>query len=160
MEYTITEIPAQKFLVMTKEFIDSADVPVFWDDCSENGKLGALLLRRPVGIRDLYGICRPAHDGMFEYGIGILLDVATDWMTQTEMDYCGYTIWDVPAGTYVTLDCYGDDSQSIAEAWKWFIEEFLPSYGYQLAESADYECYPDHEKDGVFCTLHIPVVKA
>ena len=158
MEYTIVEMQAQKFLVMTKEFIDSASVPVFWDECSESGKIGALLLRRPLGIRDLYGLCRPAADGKFEYGIGILLDVATDWMTADEMNACGYVIWDVPAGTYVTLDCHGDDSEAIDAAWKWFIEEFLPQSNYKLAYG--FECYPDHEQDGVFCKLHIPITHA
>ena len=157
MEYTITEFPAQKFLVVKRNFTDSQQVPSFWDECSESGRLGELCLRRPNGIRDLYGLCRKLNDTEFEYGIGIVLDVATNWMHQAEMHVKGITQWDVPAGTYLALNCIGEDASAVAAAWKWFYEEFLPNTEYNASDKTDIEIYPDVEKDGVFCKLLIPI---
>ena len=159
MEYKIVETPTQHFLAITKRFEERAQVPDFWDECSESGRIGELLLRRPSGIRDLYGLCRPITETQFEYGVAIVLDVATNWMAQAEMQARGLVQWDVPAGTYLVVDCTGDDETAVATAWKWFYEEFLPDAEYVESKRTDLEVYLDTEKDGIFCRLWIPVEK-
>lgn len=153
------ELPAQKFLVMSKTFTDSKQVPMFWDECSESGRIGELLLRRPCGIRELYGLCTDMHTKTFEYSIGILLDVATNWMSIEEMQAKQLKQLDVPAGTYLVLDCCGEDEVAVAKAWQWFHEDFLPTSEYAYVGGVDYEMYPEHETDFVFCKLFIPIAK-
>lgn len=157
MQYMITEFPAHKFLVMKRIFTDSQEVPMFWDECIGSGRLGELCLRRPNGIRDLYGLCHKISEAEFEYGIGIVLDVAINWMQPTEMQAKNLTQWDVPAGTYLTLNCVGEDASAVADAWKWLYDEFLPNSEYTASDRTDIEIYPDVEKDGVFCKLLIPI---
>lgn len=168
MDYRITQTKQQKFLAMVRSFSNEIindesnhDVPDFWGECNEKNLISPMLNLRPAGKRDLYGLCSPAKEGAdtFEYGIGILLDSDTADFDLDEMEKAGYCIWNVKAGMYVVFDCLGEDGDCISDTWTKFYQEFLPQMGYEAEPETDYEIYPEHGREGLFCELWIPIRK-
>ena len=168
MDYRITHTKQQKFIAMAKSFSNEIindesnhDVPDFWDACIARNLIEPMLNLRPAGKRDLYGLCSPAQAGedTFEYGIGVLVDDDTADFDLAEMEKAGYKLWDVKPGMYVVFDCMGEDGDCISDTWTKFYQEFLPRMGYEAEAETDYEIYPDHGREGLFCELWIPVRK-
>lgn len=168
MEYRIVQTKEQKFLALVRRFPneiindeENHDIADFWDECHANNLVEPIRSLRPDGKRDLYGLCSPQGEDerSFAYGIGILLDDETAALNSEEMEKAGYSLWDVPAGTYVVFDCMGDNGDCITETWSKFFKEFLPQMGYTAAPATDYEIYFEKGRSGLFCELWIPVVK-
>lgn len=166
MDYRITQTQHQTFLAVVKSFRNEIineeanhDVADFWEECDQQDRIRPLLDLRPVGKRDLFGLCSPAKEGAdtFEYGIGILIDDDTLPFDLAQMEAAGYRIWDVEPGTYAVFDCMGTDGSCISQTWSKFYREFLPQMGYTASEATDYELYFETEQPGLFCQLWIPV---
>lgn len=166
MDYRIVQTKSQKFLAISRDFRNEIinddanhDIPDFWQECENQGLIEQLLSLRPVGKKDLYGLCTPTKEGedTFVYGIGVLVDDDTASFELAEM--IGYHIWDVNPGTYAVFDCMGEDGDCISQTWSKFYQEFLPQMGYEAAAETDYELYPETGAPGVFCKLWIPIKK-
>lgn len=169
MDYRIVEKKEQKFLALVRQFRsdginddDNHEIPDFWSECHGKNSVEPLRELKPVGKRDLYGLCSPTKAGeeYFDYGIGVLLDEETMDFDMQKMLDAGYCLWEVPAGTYVVLDCKGMDGDCIGEAWSWFYKQFLPQMSYEATDATDFEIYYENGEPGVFCELWIPVKKA
>ena len=168
MDYRIVQTQQQKFLAIVRNFSnsiiqepDNHDVSDFWGESHTQQCIQQLLSLRPAGRKDLYGLCSPAKEGQttFAYGIGILVDEHTLPFDPAKMTQQGYCIWDVKPGTYAAFDCIGQDGDCISSTWEAFYKEFLPQMGYEAQEETDYEIYPEHGQEGLFCELWIPVQK-
>lgn len=168
MDYRIVQTKEKKFLALIRDFRneiinddENHDIPDFWDECHKNNLIEPVQNLRPLGKRDLYGLCTPtkAGENTFEYGIGVLIDEETKVFDEKEMLQNGFRIWDVAPGTYVVFDCIGNDGDCISETWAKFYKEFLPQMGYIARQETDYEIYFEKEKPGIFCELWIPVEK-
>jgi len=113
---------------------------------------------RPDGRKDLYGLCSPTkEEGVFEYGIGVLIDNETSVFNEDEMKNLCYCVWNVKPGTYAVFDCIGEDGACIGDTWSKFYKEFLPQMGYESEAETDYEIYFEQGREGLFCELWIPV---
>ena len=168
MDYRMEHREGQQFLALVRSFpngISSDDndhsIPDFWTECSERNLIGPMQALRPVGKRDLYGLCSPLKDSEthFNYGIGIMLDVDTD---QTELDRFiknGYSIWKTEAVDYAVFKCFGPDGNCLGETWSKFFKEFSPQTGYIQTDDTDYEIYFENGESGLFCELWVPVKK-
>lgn len=168
MDYRIVQTKEKKFLALIRDFRneiinddENHDIPDFWDECNKNNLIEPVQNLRPLGKRDLYGLCTPtkAGENTFEYGIGVLIDEETKVFDEKEMLQNGFRIWDVAPGTYVVFDCIGIDGDCISETWAKFYKEFLPQMGYIARQETDFEIYFEKEKPGIFCELWIPVEK-
>ena len=168
MDYRIVQTSQQQFLAVAKAFSNSIindeenhDIPDFWDACTEKKLIETLCALRPVGKRDVYGLCSPAEEGAdtFDYGIGVLVDEDTAPFDLAIMEKAGYRLWDVKPGTYVVFDCLGTNGDCISETWAKFFREFLPQMGYEAESETDYELYFENGREGLFCELWIPVKK-
>ena len=168
MDYRMAQTKPQRFIAIVKSFANAIiqdetnhDIPDFWGECEQNHLIEHLLNLRTMGKRDLYGLCSPAKkdEDTFEYGIGVLVDEDTSAFDLEEFQRAGYRIWDVPPGTYVVFDCFGQDGACISDTWSKFYKEFLPQMGYEAKEATDYEIYFENGKPGLFCELWVPVRK-
>lgn len=166
MRYKIVDMPQQKFLAVTRDFSidflhndERTDIPDFWDECKEKRLLEKLLHLRPVGKKDLYGLCTPPEedDTTFEYGIGIRVDDATEEFFLTALTPNECKIWTLEPSKYVVFECVGNNSECIAETWAKFYTTFLPNSEYRVTRAPDFEVYPETEREGIFCELWIPI---
>ncbi len=168
MDYRIIQTKEQKFIALARSFKneiindeENHDIPDFWGECHEKNLVEPIRNLRPVGKRDLYGLCSPTKEGesTFEYGIGVLIDDETEEFNSAEMEKAGYRIWNVKPATYAVFDCIGDNGDCITDAWSMFYKEFLPQMGYEAEAQTDYEIYYEKGKSGLFCELWIPIRK-
>ena len=168
MDYKIISKGAQKFIALTRSFSneiinDDSDfsIPLFWEECHEKGLVECIRNLRPVGKRDLYGLCSPKKDknGCFEYGIGVIIDDDTDISKEAELLSSGYSIWETDPTDYVVLKCIGNDGSCITDVWSKFFKEFIPQSSYIQTDLTDYEIYFENGESNLFCELWIPVTK-
>ncbi len=167
MDYRMEVKEAQRFICVAQSFSNEIineegnhEIPDFWDECHKSNRVETLRQLRPDGKKDLYGLCSPTQEEMFDYGIGVLVDDETQDFDQKEMEQKGYRTWRTSKQQYVVLECIGDDGECISDAWKRFYKEFLPQMGYEISDATDYEIYVEKGKPGLFCELWIPVKKA
>lgn len=169
MDYRMEIKEQEKFISVVSAFSNEIineegnhEIPDFWKSCNVSGQLETLLNSRPMGKKDLYGLCSPTQEGKatFDYGIGVLLDDETTNIDIEEMEQKGYRVWTTTKQQYVVFECYGEDGECIGQAWHQFFKEFLPQTGYEASDQTDFEIYFEKGKPGLFCELWIPVVKA
>ena len=168
MDYRMEHRESQQFLALVRAFpneISNDDndhsIPDFWTECSEKNLIGPMQELRPVGKRDLYGLCSPLKGGEthFNYGIGILLDADTDQRELERFIKNGYSIWKTEAVDYAVFKCFGSDGNCLVETWSKFFKEFSPQTGYIQTDDTDYEIYFENGESGLFCELWVPVKK-
>ena len=167
MDYRIVQTKEQKFIAIAGSFPneiindeENHDIPDFWEECHSKNLIEPLRKLRPNGKKDLYGLCSPAkEEGVFEYGIGVLIDDETTHFTEDDMKKLGYCVWNVKPGTYAVFECIGEDGACIGDTWSKFYKEFLPQVGYEPEAETDYEIYFEQGRSGVFCELWIPIRK-
>ena len=167
MEYKIIDIKEEKFIAIAKDFRNEIvneegnhEIHDFWDECYKKGILDELKSFNKNNDK-IYGLCSCVNsvEGKFKYGIGVKINKDTKELDFDELIKGGYIIWEVPASKYVVFECFGDNPNSIGEAWSYFYKEFLPQTGYKVNESTDYEVYYENSKEGLFCDLYIPIKK-
>lgn len=166
MNYRIEETGKQRFIAKVRAFSNEImneagnhDIPDFWGECHKEDLVEEIRNMRPVGKKDLYGLCSPTkkNETTFDYGIGVLIDEDTHIDNEEAMIKKGYRIWEVDSATYVVFKCYGNNGDCISEMWSRFFKEFLPQSDYEQTEDTDYEIYPDEGEPGLFCELWIPI---
>jgi AraC family transcriptional regulator len=157
MQYRIEERAPFKVAAYVKAFpntiigeADNQDIPNFWDELINAGKLGTL--KAHAKTEGVYGLCQTLDktSQTFNYGVGM----QTDLETAPE----GLQIWEVKPTLWAVFECVGDDGACIGEVWDKIFKEFLPNAPYDMLEDVDFEYYPEDGKKGVFCEVWIPVV--
>ena len=157
MQYRIEERAPFKVVAHVTAFpntiigeVDNQDIPNFWDELINGGKLGGL--KAHAKTAGLYGLCETLDKTAqtFNYGVGV----------QTELEAApeGLQIWEVKPTLWAVFECIGDDGACIGEVWDKIFKEFLPNAPYDMLEDVDFEYYPEDGKKGVFCEVWIPVV--
>lgn len=168
MNYRLDSRSGQQFIALVKAFPneiinDDSDhsVPDFWDRCQKQNLLERLLLLRPEGKRDLYGLCSPAleNETHFNYGIGVIIDEETDTLGLKDLLADGYSLWETKPADYAVFKCFGADGDCIGETWSKFYKEFVPQTGYVQTDDTDFEIYFEKGEEGLMCELWIPVKK-
>ena len=166
MDYRMEHRGGQQFLALVRAFpneISSDDndqsIPDFWTECSERNLIEPMQALRPVGKRDLYGLCSPlkGSETHFNYGIGIMLDADTDQAELERFINNGYSIWKTEPVEYAVFKCFGPDGNCLGETWSKFFKEFAPQTGYMQTDDTDYEIYFENGESGLFCELWVPV---
>lgn len=136
-------------LNMEENFIQ---VPQFWGEVSQSGmigQIGQLSNREPYGVLGV-STCMNGKD--FDYYIAS----ATDKLLPGNMhEYV------VPATTWAIFECIGPMPNAIQELQKRIITEWLPTSGYEYADSPDIEVYPegDTSSPNYKCEVWLPIIK-
>lgn len=168
MDYRIEEIGKMRFVTRVRAFENKIlneeknhDIPDFWKECHEKKLVDRIRKLRPEGKRDFYGLCNSTKENecTFDYGIGVCIDQETDMSDEETLLQEGYRIWEISGGSYVVLQCYGENGDCISEMWGRFFKEFLPQTGYEHTDDTDFEIYKEKREPGLFCELWIPIKK-
>ncbi|MCH3916597.1 MAG: AraC family transcriptional regulator [Spirochaetia bacterium] len=155
MDYRIETRPAFEIVGISFTGKKSSDefyacIPGFWDTIEENGvlkKLIGLIHEDPTG---LLGICRETAEGSAEYDIAVACSGPVPQ---------GLAKMSVPSQTWAIFPGSGPMPQTIHEAYKRIMGEWLPLSGYEFADSLDIERYTAWgEKTNAFEIL-VPVQK-
>ncbi len=149
----------RKFKNETINEIEDNGILDFWAESNEQNLIEEIRQLRPDGKKDLYGLCSPVKEenGLFEYGIGVIVDQDTKPFDRKDLESKGFSIWKTYKQQYVVFECMGTDGDCISDTWQRFFKEFLPQTGYSSSEETDYEIYFEKGKPGVFCELWIPI---
>lgn len=168
MDYRIEERGKQRCIALVRAFSneiindeENQEIPDFWGECHQKNLLEPLRNLRPVGKKDLYGLCSPTkqESKTFNYGIGIIVDEDTKLKDTNALYEAGYETWEMDTCTYVVFKCMGNDGDCIGSTWSRFFKEFLPQTGYEVTDATDYEIYFEKGEPGMFCELWIPIQK-
>lgn len=138
------------------------EIPAFWHHFDAEGleeKLYRLIQPKEHGE---YCICFPPNleTGQFTYVIGVKTETyehASEEMFTGEVPEAAYAVFT----TSPADDADKGFVQAIAEAWRFIVEEWLPSSGYELApDKMDLEFYDErcHTAKGAVMEIWIPVV--
>lgn len=156
MQYRIVEQPGFNLVVKKKQFSseqtlqpENQDIALFWDALIADGTLERL--KGLADNHDFYGVCSPIsqESQLFDYAIGCPCSLS-DVPAEFELCSVGPQLWAV-------FDCIGHDGVCIGETWDKIFKEFLVVSNYQMLDSLDFEKYPEHPIEGVFCEIWIPV---
>ncbi|MBC7959124.1 MAG: AraC family transcriptional regulator [Vallitaleaceae bacterium] len=146
-----------------KDILHTRDIPAFWSqrgltDGTCETKLYATLKPTKHGE---YCICLKTNmetdDFSYLLGVGVdTFDLATEDMYLLEVPAATYAIFTTPT---VMEDNFVD---SIQGTWKYILEEWFPSSGYEIDESKfDFEYYDERchpwEYDKISMEIHIPI---
>ncbi|MBQ2667410.1 MAG: AraC family transcriptional regulator [Clostridia bacterium] len=166
MDYRLEHTKAKEFIALVRSFPnsiasepDNQDIADFWGEPETRVLVDRLRALRPIGKKDLFGLCSPKDADTFDYGIGVLVDSDTAHFDADVLLREGYSLWTVEPGTFVVLECLGETGDSIEKMWERFYKEFLPQMGYKAAQKTDFEVYLEKGRPGLFCELWIPVEK-
>ncbi len=129
-----------------------AEVPRFWQQTVQQGKIPAILGfldREPFG---LLGVSTCMNGKDFDYYIAV---------ASTKEPGDGMESYMVPSCTWAIFDCIGPMPQAIQDLQKRIISEWLPSSGYEYANAPDIELYyeGDQQAPDYRCEVWIPIVK-
>ena len=153
MKARIEKKPAFTVVGVKKPFRNDAEenhIPAFWSETPQEtyNTLRSIANGQPEGF---IGLCTD-FDGLHSFNYYIA--VAT-----TEQAPEGFSVYTVPAATWVILEQEGDLMELNTRFW----QEWLPSSGYQRADETipDVEVYPqaDLPKENFMYELWFPVVK-
>ncbi len=123
-----------------KKIIDSENensIVNFWDRSHKDGTVNTLL-KQTKDNGYLYGICYNStyeDANQFDYGI------AAAYGGGEIPD--GYSVYEIPAGTWAVFECIGPVPDAILETMHRIFTEFFPASGYQPTYEMDIEAYSD-----------------
>ena len=157
----LKDIKLVGYVLKTKnvEGENSKDIPAFWQDCLESGKLEKLHSESFTKNDKEYGACFSIDPitGEFLYVIGLEVkdgaEIPKEYYTCT-IPKATYAIFAIPP---VNKD--EDFVKNIQGTWVFIMNEWFPSSEYEYAPNgADFELY--YEADGkMTCDIYIPVIK-
>lgn len=168
MDYRMEHKEGQQFIALVKAFPNETGngsndhgISDFWTECYEQGLVEPMKSLCPEGKKDLYGLCSPTkgNETHFNYGIGVMVDDATDTDGLNRLLNGGYSIWETGPADYAVFKCFGTDGRCLEEVWNKFFKEFIPQTGYLQTDDTDFEIYSEKNEDGLFCELWVPVKK-
>ncbi len=125
-------------------------VPIFWQECGENGSIGrvlSLMNKEPMG---LLGISDCSYDGTDNY---YYIAVATDKPVPE-----GMFEHEIPAHTWAVFSGEGAPS-SIRDLQVRIFTEWLPTSGYEWENAPDIEVYCDDDPVNMQYEVWLPIKK-
>lgn len=156
-------IVGYKFDTTLKNNAHCRDIPAFWDKCDIEGKESKLYATQKPPKHGEYGICinTNMNTDEFSYVLGVEVanfDNALEEMYKLEVpgaDYAVFTTPEVDDKDFVS---------SIKGTWKYILEEWFPSSGYEIdGHKLDFEFYDEHchpwEYDKISMNIYIPIIK-
>lgn len=166
IDYRIEKREAIRVAAKVKSFsidnnINKVEIPKFWSDCFTDDSIKTLQQfskNIPSITGDgILGICdsnSSLNDNRyFNYAIGIETD-------ENEVP-TGYTIIDIPGGTWAVFKCIGSMPKAIQNMWRRIYSEFFPQSDYEPVQGIDFEYYTqgDNSKDNYISEIWLPVNK-
>lgn len=155
------KIAGYAITTVAREGISTREIPQFWKDCIDDGRLKRLHGESFIKNHDEFGACFPEdHEtGMFAYVIGIEVREGADVPE-------GYAVYELPCATYAVFSSPPVKkeafSESIQGTWNYIYNEWFPDSGYEYADGCvDFELYGEKcmgDTDNV-CDIYIPVKK-
>lgn len=146
MNYRIIEKPA--FRVLEKAEVHklaendsvSKTVPEFWARANTDGTIPQLISMAEES-EYVFGICygngqKEYNSDEFVYSIAV---VCSDDTVAPE----GYRISEIPARTWLAVECRGTCPEAVQEQWREMCSSFFTSSGYTPTYEMDIEAYPD-----------------
>lgn len=161
MNYRIVEKPAFKVIGKTETHsIDESQnkntIPDFWDKVHRTGIIETLL-KNASDKTYVFGICygnTHTNKETFDYSIAVECD---ENITVPE----GYTVNEIPARTWIVVECTGAMPEAIQKLWHEICTEFFPVSEYKPTYEMDIEAYPtgDMTSSDYRCQIWIPIEK-
>ena len=157
------KIVGYKFDTTLRNNSHSRDIPAFWDICDIEGKEAKLYRTQKSPRHGEYGICINTNieTDEFSYVLGIEVvnfDNALEEMYKLEVPAATYAVFTTPKVNDK------DFVSSIKGTWKYILEEWFPSSGYEIDggkldfEFYDEQCHPwEYEK--LSMNIYIPVIR-
>lgn len=129
-----------------------AQIPIFWANTVQSGKLAqilGLLNQEPGGLLGV-SCCMNGQD--FDYYIAAASDMAVPE---------GLEEYTVPACTWAIFTCIGPMPSAIQTLQKRIVTEWLPNSGYEYANAPDIEVYfeGNQQAEDYRCEVWLPVEK-
>ncbi len=157
MNYKIENWPSFTIVGVKERFtsdqeLNFSEVPKFWQQTIEQGKIPRILGLLDTAPYGLVGLCTCMEGKEFDYYIAV---------PSTKAPLAGMVSYDVPACTWAIFDCRGAMPDAIQTLQKRIITEWLPASGYEYADAPDIEVYfeGDQQSPDYHCEVWIPVVK-
>lgn len=122
-------------------------IPEIWKESMKKGtweKINNLSNKKDSGIM---GICSDFKEDNFNYYIASISNKEIpDGMEELK----------IKKGTWVVFSCKG--LENLQDTWRKIFTDWFPSSGYEHAEEAEIEWYPENSKELV-CEIWIPIIK-
>jgi AraC family transcriptional regulator len=157
MNYKIENRPSFTIVGVKERFtsdqeLNFVEVPKFWQQTIEQGKIPQILGLLDTAPYGLVGLCTCMEGKEFDYYIAV---------PSTKAPLAGMVSYEVPACTWAIFDCLGAMPEAIQTLQKRIITEWLPASGYEYADAPDIEVYfeGDQQSPDYHCEVWIPVVK-
>jgi AraC family transcriptional regulator len=157
MNYKIENWPSFTIVGVKERFtsdqeMNFVEVPKFWQQTIEQGKIPRILGMLDIAPNGLLGLCTCMEGKEFDYYIAV---------PSTKAPLAGMVSYEVPACTWAIFDCRGAMPDAIQTLQKRIITEWLPASGYEYADAPDIEVYfeGDQQSPDYHCEVWIPVVK-
>ncbi len=163
MQLDAFKIVGYEFKTTLRNNAHSRDIPAFWDQCNIEGKESKLYDTQNPPQHGEYGICVNTNmeTDDFSYILGVEVtsfDKAIEDMYQLDVPDATYAVFTTPP---VEED---DFINSIQGTWKYILEEWFPSSGYEIDDTKlDFEFYDErchswqHEK--LSMDIYVPITK-
>lgn len=128
-------------------------VPQFWAETDKSGMIGEIGKRCNQQPYGLLGISTCMNGKDFDYYIASATDQAAPKNMQEYI---------IPAGTWAVFECIGPMPDAVQELQRRIITEWLPTSGYEYADSPDIEVYPEENINApdYRCEVWLPIVKS
>lgn len=163
MQHDAFKIVGYEFKTTLRNNAHSRDIPAFWDQCNIEDKESKLYHTQNPPQHGEYGICVNTNmkTDDFSYILGVEVtnfDRAMEDMYQLDVPDATYAVFTTPP---VEED---DFVNSIQGTWKYILEEWFPSSGYEIDDTKlDFEFYDErchswqHEK--LSMDIYVPITK-
>lgn len=148
MEYRIEKKEAFRVVGFSRTLEKDNDasfvkIPLFWNEMSQNGKVGHLCSMMDPHLPGLLGICCSGEsESDWKYYIAVAHNQGTPEGMESFM---------VPASTWAIFPGRGEMPQSIQNLEKQIMSEWLPTSGFEFGTAPDIEVYLSEDpKDQAF----------
>ncbi|MCQ1530413.1 AraC family transcriptional regulator [Lutispora saccharofermentans] len=155
------KIVGYEFKTTLRNNAHSRDIPAFWDKCNIEGKESKLYATQDVPRHGEYGICVNTNieTDEFSYILGVEVNDfnnAEEEMYKLNVPGTVYAVFTTPA---VVEE---DFAESIRGTWKYILQEWFPSSGYEIDDSKlDFEFYDERchpwEYEKLSMDIYIPI---
>lgn len=163
MDYRIVEKEAFRVICKKKQVnkpqgdTATADISMFWKECSTDGTMDAICKYADFGqIGGLLGICFSGEmdHSAFPYGIG------APYNGEPLAD-AGLELVEIPAHTYAVFTCRGKMPDAFKTTYQQICTEFFPQSSYEYGSGVELEVYPsaDTQNPDYTCEIWIAVKK-
>ena len=136
LNYRIEEKEEFEISAIIRSFTieNKADIPKFWDELKENGKLKEISQN---STRNVLGVCVVEENNKeYKYGIGREI-------YDNDSDIDDAQIIKVPKSKWIVFKCQGQKPEDINELWSRIYREYFTTSEYKQNMNIDFELYDD-----------------